>query len=286
MSFIPDRRSPVSARFRRLATTVVEDAADQVGEGAWVIAVAEGDELVAVAAAGRASVEPGERVRPDPASDLVVPVESDGVTFGALFGIGMGGGGPEHAVVARLQRLAQLLAGLAAAEWDAKTQAARADAAAHKARQVEVEALTDPLTGLANRRGWDRALEAEERRRRRYGGPASVIVVDLDELKEINDSQGHLSGDLLLKLVARVIAETSRDSDIVARTGGDEFAVLALDCDGPQLKILVSRLRDALEREGAAASVGGATRREESGLAEAWAEADEVMFAEKNRRRG
>ena len=286
MTAIPDKRSFLSARFRRLAEAVVEDACERARASAWVIACTEGDSLVAVASAGEGAPAPGQGVRTDPASDLVVPIEADGITFGVLSGLGAAASPPPPDAVGRLTQLADFLGALAAAEWETATQAARAEAATRKVREIEVEALTDPLTGLANRRGWDRALEAEERRRRRYGGPASVIVVDLDELKEINDSQGHLSGDLLLKLVARVIRETSRESDFLARTGGDEFAILALDCDEPQLEKLVVRLREALEREGAAASVGGACRDRTSGMAEAWAEADNVMFAEKSRRKG
>ena len=287
MSSTPSRRSTVSARFGRLADVVVQDAAAHAPGVGWVLACAEGDELVVVAAAGEAPRgQPGERVHPDPATDVVVPVTADGLTFGALFGTGAEGAALDQATHDHLGRLADLLGSLAAAEWETVTQSERADAATRKARQVEVEALTDPLTGLANRRGWDRALDAEERRRRRYGGPASVIVVDLDELKHINDTQGHLSGDLLLKLVARVIRESSRESDFLARTGGDEFAILALDCDEAQLHVLVDRLRNSLQREGASASVGGACRRPSAGMAEAWAEADEVMFAEKTRRKG
>lgn len=287
MSSTPSRRSAVSARFGRLADAVVQDAAAHAPGFGWVLACADGDELVVVAAAGEAPRrQPGERVHPDPATDVVVPVAADSVTFGALFGTGAAGTDLDQATHDHLGRLADLLGALAAAEWETATQSERADAATRKARLVEVEALTDPLTGLANRRGWDRALEAEERRRRRYGGPASVIVVDLDELKHINDTQGHLSGDLLLKLVARVIREASRESDFLARTGGDEFAILALDCDEAQLHVLVDRLRDSLQREGASASVGGACRRPSAGMAEAWAEADEVMFAEKTRRKG
>lgn len=290
MSSMADRRSPVSERFRRLAERVAEDAAGYAGSGVWVVAHGDGDgdgdELVAVCAAGDGDrPAPGGRVRPDPGSDLVVPIAAEGVTFGALVGIGAEAAMADRVDVARLATLTELLGALAVSEWEAGTQTERAEAAARKMREVEVEALTDPLTGLANRRGWDRALASEERRRRRYGGPAAVIVVDLDELKEINDTQGHLSGDLLLKLVARVIRESSRDSDFLARTGGDEFAVLALDCDEPQMHTLVVRLRDALAVEGAAASVGGAVRRPSAGMADAWREADEVMFAEKTRRK-
>ena len=278
----------MSTRFRRVAAAVVEEAAEHMGDVAWVVGRAEGEELVVMSTAGAgAGPAVGDRVRPDPDADLVVSLElPDGVTFGVLCGLGAAGADGNGQALARVRRLGELLAALAAAEWETEVQAERADAEARRARQVEVEALTDALTGLANRRAWDRALEAEERRRRRYGGTAAVIVVDLDELKEINDSQGHLHGDLVLRLVARIITETSRESDVVARTGGDEFAVLAINCEEPQLRVLLSRLRTALQNEGVAASVGGACRRASAGMADAWAEADDVMFAEKQRRKG
>ena len=279
------RRIPISARFRRAAAVVVDDAAEHVPGVLWVVGRAEGDDLVVVTrAGGGASPEVGDRFRPDPRQDLVLPLElPDGSSLGALCGVGAPLDGPART---RTERMAALLSSVAAAEWEAEAQQTRADAEARRAREVELEALTDALTGLANRRAWDRALEAEERRQRRYGGTAAVVVVDLDELKEINDSQGHLHGDLVLRLVARVISDASRESDVVARTGGDEFAVLAINCEEPQLRILEGRLRDALEREGVSASVGGACRRAPSGIAEAWAEADDVMFHEKQRRKG
>ena len=281
------RRSPISARFRRVAAAVVEDAAEHLGELAWVVGRAEGDEFVVVCTAGNGiAVSVGDRITPNPATDVVVPVElPDGGTFGALCGVGPNRPARNSRDLVRVKRLGELLSAVASAEWEADVQAARADAEARRARQIEEEALRDALTGLHNRRAWDRALESEERRQRRYGGTAAVIVIDLDELKEINDTQGHLHGDLLLQVVGRIIRDTSRESDVVARTGGDEFAVLAINCEEPQLKVLLSRLRDALAKEGVSASVGGACRREASGMSEAWAEADDVMFAEKQRRK-
>ena len=256
---------------------------------AWVIGRADGDELVVVCSAGGGAdgIEVGERIKPDPTADVVVPLElPDGATFGALCGLGGAVPAADCPQLARVQRMGELLTAVAAAEFETDAQAARADAETRRARQIEEEALRDALTGLHNRRAWDRALESEERRQRRYGGTAAVIVIDLDELKEINDSKGHLHGDLLLRLVARIIRDTSRESDVVARTGGDEFAVLAINCEEPQLRVLLSRLRKALDHEGVSASVGGACRRPASGMAEAWAEADDVMFSEKQRRKG
>lgn len=288
MSAKTNRTGPFSTRLRKASVSVLEDAAEHLPGVTWVVAKVKGDDLVVFCAAGNGpAVGVGDRIVPDEEKDLLVPLRlPDGATVGVLCGLGGAADGRNPAVVARVERWGELLAAVAGAEWEAEVQLHRAEAATRRANQVELEALTDALTGVANRRAWDRALEAEERRRRRYGGTAAVLVVDLDELKHINDSQGHLHGDLLLRLVAKIIQETSRESDLVARTGGDEFAVLALNCEEPQLQILVGRLRAALETDGVSASVGGACRRLSAGMAEAWAEADDVMFAEKTRRKG
>jgi diguanylate cyclase len=281
-----NRRSPLSARVRRVAAAAVADAAEHHPDVSWLFLRVEGDELVVVCSAGDGAPATGDRMKPDDEKDITVPLTlPDGSTFAALCGVGGAELDAEGALVARLERWTDVVVAVAGAEWEADVQTSKAEAVAKRAHEVEVEALTDALTSVANRRAWDRALEAEERRRRRYGGTAAVIVVDLDELKHINDSQGHLHGDLVLRLVARVIQETSRESDLVARTGGDEFAVLALNCEEPHLRVLVSRLRKALAAEGVSASVGGACRRPSAGMAEAWAEADDVMFEEKARRK-
>lgn len=288
MTSTTNRRNAPSARFRKVAASVVADAAELQPRCTWAVARLEGDDLIVFCTAGdHPTVEVGDRITPDAEDDIAVPLLlPDGATLGLLCGLGFDGKDRDPRLVQRVERWAEILSAVAGAEWEVELHSGRAEAATRRAQQVEVEALTDALTGLANRRAWDRALEAEERRRRRYGGTAAVVVVDLDELKRINDTQGHLHGDLLLRLVARVIEETSRESDLVARTGGDEFAVLALNCEEPQLRILLSRLRKGLEAEGVSASVGGACRRPSAGMAEAWAEADDIMFEEKSRRKG
>lgn len=280
-------RSPLSPRVRLVASFVIADAAEHFPRQTWVVAGLEDEDFVVAAVSGaRPPVDVGTTITPDTENDLVVSLHlPNGATFGALLALGGRADEPDPAMAARMDRWAGLLTAVAGAESEGEFQSSRADAAARLAHQIELEALTDALTGVANRRAWDRALEAEERRRRRYGGPAAVVVVDLDELKHINDSQGHLHGDLVLRLVSKIIQDASRESDLVARTGGDEFAILALNCEEPQLRILLSRVRKALASEGVSASVGGACRQLSSGMAEAWAEADEMMFEEKARRK-
>ena len=102
--------------------------------------------------------------------------------------------------------------------------------------RAEMAAESDPMTGLFNRRGWDRYMEIEEARFRRFGDPGAVLVVDLDGLKEVNDTLGHQAGDELITLAASGIRDTICDGDVAARLGGDEFGIIAsnavpTDCD-------------------------------------------------------
>lgn len=157
-------------------------------------------------------------------------------------------------------------------------------AADRRAEQAEAAASTDVLTGVHNRREWDRLLDGEERRCARYGHTACVVAVDLDELKTVNDSAGHRAGDELLKVAASALASASRATDTVARVGGDEFAILAVDTDLPTGRVLVRRLAEALAGAGVRASVGLAERAPKTGMAGAWAEADRHMYAAKRRR--
>lgn len=92
--------------------------------------------------------------------------------------------------------------------------------------EEQLKARTDPLTGLPNRASYDDHLAKELARWQRYGNAFSVAVVDLDLFKRINDQYGHLAGDKVLRLVARVLRKQLRNSDFVARIGGEEFVII------------------------------------------------------------
>lgn len=173
-----------------------------------------------------------------------------------------------------LDMLGGLLSALLHTELDAARQARRVE-------RAEAEAHTDGLTGLYNRRGWSRLLDAEEERCRRYGHPAAVIVVDLDDLKEVNDSEGHFAGDELIKRAAGVMAAVKRAHDVVARVGGDEFTLLAIECDRAGADALAERLRTAFREGGIRASLGCSNRVPSDGLDRAWERADAAMYADK-----
>lgn len=107
----------------------------------------------------------------------------------------------------------------------------------------------DGLTGIANRRHFDRALERELRRTRREQQPLSLIFLDLDEFKRFNDTYGHASGDDVLRRVATTLDETfRRGGDFVARYGGEEFAVVLPGVDGRRAALYAERLRRRIWR--------------------------------------
>jgi diguanylate cyclase (GGDEF)-like protein len=113
-------------------------------------------------------------------------------------------------------------------------------------RIVRQQALIDGLTGLANRRNAERSLETEASRAERFGGPLSVVLVDLDDFKEVNDRHGHLAGDDVLRELAIVLSETVRSVDVAARWGGEEFALILPGADAAGGAQLAERARAAL----------------------------------------
>lgn len=108
-------------------------------------------------------------------------------------------------------------------------------------------ALIDPLTGVKNRAGMDSAIQREVNLSKRYGSPLSILLLDIDHFKSINDRYGHACGDSVIQAVAKSITETVRGSDMVFRFGGEEFLMLlsCTDCKGTCL--LAERIRKNIE---------------------------------------
>ena len=96
----------------------------------------------------------------------------------------------------------------------------------HSLEAIRAESLTDPLTGLGNRKYFDRAFEIAVRTALANGEPLSLLMFDIDHFKSFNDSYGHLTGDQVLRLVAMTLKQTIKGQDITARYGGEEFAVV------------------------------------------------------------
>jgi diguanylate cyclase (GGDEF)-like protein len=110
-------------------------------------------------------------------------------------------------------------------------------------QKLQQQSITDGLTGIKTRRFFWEALSSEWKRASRSGRPFSVVLVDLDKFKEVNDSLGHLEGDLVLARVGRLLEQKCRQSNVVARYGGDEFVILMPETGIEQAQVLAERLR-------------------------------------------
>ncbi|MCS6862783.1 MAG: diguanylate cyclase [Abditibacteriales bacterium] len=121
-----------------------------------------------------------------------------------------------------------------------------------RATMAELERLatTDPLTGAINRRHFEERLQAECQRAERYKRTLSLLLIDVDHFKEVNDTYGHPMGDCVLREVANVLRASVRSTDVVARCGGDEFAVILLEAekeDGDGARAAAERIRRSVE---------------------------------------
>jgi diguanylate cyclase (GGDEF)-like protein/PAS domain S-box-containing protein len=178
------------------------------------------------------------------------------------------------------------------AEEELRERNARLEQVSRQLRAANAElqrlARTDPLTGLLNRRAWEEAAEREHHRAVRSGAWYSVLAIDLDHFKLLNDTFGHQAGDECLRRVAEAIGAACRASDLVGRMGGEEFAVLAPETSLPDALELAERLRNAISGLGISnpsspvarvvtASVGVAVGGG-APLAEAMKTADEALY--------
>jgi diguanylate cyclase (GGDEF)-like protein len=179
-----------------------------------------------------------------------------------------------------------------AAELDAlKEELVRA-----RARVVELESRVDedPLTGLLNRRGFERAFERALAYVQRYGATAALLFLDLDGFKAVNDRYGHAAGDWALGRIARLISGHVRASDVVARIGGDEIVVLLWNLRADQTLVKARGFEDLIaaspfERGGKRFKLGlsaGFTMLVTGDTVEAvLTRADQAMYARKRERR-
>lgn len=151
--------------------------------------------------------------------------------------------------------------------------------------QLVAQAVTDELTGLANRRAWHERLTEAMARSRRSGNPLSVLVLDIDGLKQVNDGQGHVAGDQLLKDVSDAWRCALRSSDLLGRLGGDEFAVILEDTHEEAAFDVMTRLDAALKDEHTA-STGLAVWDGVENPTALVARADAQMYHHKRRRNG
>ena len=232
----------------------------------------------------RRMLEGGEHIVPDtledPAySDLPMArtfrgyagmpiVGEDGSPFGVLCGVTTSPVGDDADIdVDLLSALAGLLADV--------LEGARMSDFAHAAeRSALVLAQTDHLTGLVNRRGWDVAIAQARESLESYGDHMSVVMMDLDQLKQVNDTEGHGAGDELLRRVGRVVTGLVRRDDVVARIGGDEFGVLLRNCSEIEADHRARDIAGGLQNAKISMSIGHATATTSGEFATMVADAD------------
>ncbi len=142
--------------------------------------------------------------------------------------------------------------------------------------------VTDPLTGALNVRGVRDEAQRLVRRGQRYGKPLSVVVIDLDDLREVNNTYGHAAGDFVLESVCDHWRANLRGNDVLGRTGGDEFVMLLPDTTAERAQTLVAGIE---ETSPAAWSWGVATLRDGDSLDSVLKRADERMYVRKDGRR-
>jgi diguanylate cyclase (GGDEF)-like protein len=171
---------------------------------------------------------------PDARNLAVVPLLADGVVAVLVAETGQRNGSRiERRVIATTERYAG--------------HAALAIRNVNLLERVQQMAVTDGLTQLANRRSFDRSLDRELSRAARMDGRLSVVLLDIDNFKLLNDSHGHVAGDGVLRQVAAALRECGREYDTIARYGGEEFAAVLPGCSSGLAMQVAERLREAVE---------------------------------------
>ena len=184
-------------------------------------------------------------VLPAASNVIIVPLSTEGQAIGALVieHDGRRGSRVERRLVATAERFASYGAVALRNAW--------------LLEEVQRIAVTDPLTGLANRMRFQEVLEAEVDRAARGRDEVALAMIDLDKFKALNDTRGHQAGDEALRQAAAAIADSCRSYDTAGRYGGEEFAVILPRTDADEAMVVAERLRAAVaERSGVTASIG------------------------------
>lgn len=217
-------------------------------------------------------------------SFLVVPILDEGRTLGTLCGASRSSVPVADKTLRQLELIAESLAMQLVKHVDHSRDRRRA-------QDAEILAYTDSLTGLANHRAFTSRLEEELARSGRHGTPVSVLAMDVDSFKAVNDTYGHEGGNGVLVALADVLRNAARVEDIPARLGGDEFALLLPHTEERGARMTAARIADTF-REATVAlgrpvtlSVGVASTTSTSRRA-LMVTADEELYERKRRRRG
>jgi diguanylate cyclase (GGDEF)-like protein len=261
-----------SSAVRRAAARALHELEAHHDHAPWIVICTATSDLIAASPSFDLSAPPDWKTHPEEGLRL----EPDDVPL-ALLGLGAPDdlSGDDPTVVAA-QWVVRALAEIVIAEQRAAIATARAG-------RAEALAATDALTGLGNQRAWWDRIAEEDARIGRSKASDVIAVVDLDDLKTVNDERGHLHGDLLLRLTAQTLRKVVRSCDVLARVGGDEFAVLAVDFEAEPF-VLRDRISAALSAAGIQASVGVAAPSSGISLIDAYDRADRSMYAQKRNR--
>ena len=229
---VVDGVAPRMLTFRNLLDAVVTDF--RVGPES-VLATAHRERNTLLVRDLDASVDPWlTALMPDAANVAIVPLVADAVVGVLVAETGHRSGGRiERRVVATTERFAG--------------HAALAMRNANLLERMQQMAVTDGLTELANRRAFDRALERELTRAIRTDGRLSIVLLDIDHFKVLNDTYGHITGDTVLRQVAAALKECGREYDTIARYGGEEFAAVLPGCSSALALQVAERLRASVE---------------------------------------
>lgn len=152
-------------------------------------------------------------------------------------------------------------------------------------RELQKERIRDPLTQVYNRRFLGEAGEKEFVRAKRYQRLLTLIFLDIDKFKKINDQQGHLVGDQALETVAALLSNYSRKSDFIFRYGGDEFVVIMPEVGEKGARQFLNRINQELSCTSLRISAGIATLETESSLEELVKKADRRMYEDKENKK-
>jgi len=227
---LDERRETLCVRVSHGYAEGVEGLVIPLGKGVTGRAAQTGETIVVNDLAAEADYIPGVS---GARSEIAVPLVVEGRVIGVLNSEALDANAYSHDQVRMLSVIAQ--------------QAAVVLRTAQLHAETWRLSITDPLTGVFNRREYIRRLEDHLLRAKRYGESLAVVFLDLDHFKSLNDHHGHDAGDLALQQVAEALRRAIRDSDTMARIGGEEFAVLLDRADLDEAVMAAERLRIAIE---------------------------------------
>lgn len=208
-----------------------------------------------------------------------VPLEGDASSFfGTLCAFaGTPQSGPPKDLLSVVELVGQMLSTILAHEQVALARS-------HEAATAYALTERDHRTGLLNRRGWEAALLREDQRMQRYGSRSGVVAATIETPQWVGGPNADMTGEDLCERCAQVLTATGRPGDVQARLAGEEFAVLAIECDARSLQAIQAKLRVDLRTAGVPVSIGVAARHVGEPLSETSARARTAMDAERRRR--